>query len=98
MRRGGMVGIGLGLLVATPLLAEVDQVNTPSGLARIEGDTRDPNVERLVVADRVAIEPEPDSAQQRVWIEAQVGTLLLVGLASLGNDCLNRVCPGPHHA
>ena len=90
MRRGGLVGIGMGLLAAAPLHAEIDQVETPSGLARIEGDTTYPDVERLVVGNRVAVEPAPDSAQQRVWIEAEVGTLLLVGLASVGNGCFTE--------
>jgi hypothetical protein len=83
------------MALTTPVLAEqyhlgMGAVETPSGLARVEGDWRYPSKERLVIGDTTVVEPNPDSAQQAVWIEAEVGTLLLVGLASTGNGCFTE--------
>lgn len=74
-------------LLSGGALADIPQVETPYGTARIEGTTKYPGVERLMVGDKVVVEPDPDSAQQRVWIAAKLGDVLLVGLGSMGNGC-----------
>ena len=63
--------------------AEIASVETPSGLARVEGD---PAVDgqRLVVGDAVVVE---DPAYTSLWIEAEAGDLLLVGLGFGGTLC-----------
>lgn len=88
MRHILLAGLGLALL-AGGAEAQIAQVVTPHGTARIEGTTRYPEVERLMVGDKVVVEPDPDSAQQRVWIAAKLGDVLLVGLGSTGNGCYN---------
>lgn len=90
MRQLMAVGIGLALMTGTGAVAAIDQVRTAHGTARIEGSTIYPDVERLVVGDRVVVEPDPEGAQQRVWIAARLGDLLLVGLGSVGNGCYDE--------
>lgn len=70
-------------LLATPAPAEIETAPTASGLARIEGDPFEGG-ERLIVGDRVALEAP---TFPWLWIEAQVGDLLLVGMSSGGSAC-----------
>lgn len=90
MLRSLKVGTVLALLAGAPLHAELAQVDTPSGLARVEGSAIGDDIQRLAIGDQVALALNPEGAQQRVWIEAEVGTLLLVGLASRGNGCFTE--------
>lgn len=84
---GWLVVIALAGMPLHAQISEIRSVETPMGLARIEDWAEYPGMTRLLVGDQVVVEPEPDSAQQVVWIEDQVGSLLLVGLASRGNGC-----------
>lgn len=90
MRLTLTAGLGLALIGVGGAQGQIAAVETPHGTARIEGTTRHPDVERLVIGDHVVVKPEPDSAQQMVWIEAELGDLLLVGLASMGNGCFTE--------
>lgn len=89
MRQILAAGLGLALIAVGAAEAQIDAVETPLGTARVEGTTTYPEVERLVIGDLKVVEPEPGSAQQRVWIEAQLGDVLLVGLGSIGNGCFD---------
>jgi hypothetical protein len=71
------------VLPAAPLRAEVARVDTPQGLARVEGGAAEGG-QRLVVGDRVALAAEEFPV---LWIEAERGSLLPVGLGSGGTAC-----------
>ena len=75
----------LVLLVSltTPALAELDAVPTASGLARIEGDPF-AGGERLMIGNHVALE---DPTSPWLWIEEELGDLLLVGTSEGGSAC-----------
>ena len=60
------------------------------GLGRVEGSVNSPSFERLVVGDRTVVELDPAGALQRVWIEAEIGTLLLEGMTTVGNGCFGE--------
>jgi hypothetical protein len=70
-------------LVATPALAEIGIVPTPSGLARIEGE-RLGEGEALWVGEAEVI---PGDGVSVLWIEEQVRDLLLVGRSDGGTLC-----------
>ena len=75
----------LVLLVSlgTPALADLDAVPTASGLARIEGDPFESG-ERLMIGSHVALE---DPTSPWLWIEEELGDLLLVGTSEGGSAC-----------
>lgn len=68
---------------AGPALAEIASVATLQGEARVEGDAM-AGGERLMVGDREAFASED---YPFLWIEAERGALLLVGLGSGGTAC-----------
>ena len=60
------------------------------GLGRVEGSVNRLSFDRLVVGDRTMVELDPAGALQRVWIEAEIGTLLLEGMTTVGNGCFGE--------
>lgn len=74
--------LGAALGAATPAGAEIEEARTPQGVARVEGVPQ--GLYRLVVGGRTALAVDEFPV---LWIEAQAGSLLLVGLSEGGTAC-----------
>lgn len=83
MKRSTLPTVATLLVASTPVLAEIEGVETPSGYAQVVGTTQTGG-EKLLVGDTVVIANE---VYPYVWIEAQVGSLLLVGMGTGGTAC-----------
>lgn len=74
----------VALAVASPAAAWKESLETPEGLARVEGDSREGEPLRLLLSERELWRTED---WLRIWPEAVAGDWLLVGVTQGGTAC-----------